>query len=280
MDKTSVRLRLSPEKAAFVDMLANFTDEQIANFMAGGTAPAAATKPATIAAVSHPAPFLTGDISNVIVIGDLHAPFIREGYLEWCLEQQRRWNAGTVIFIGDILDGASYHYHEHDPDGMSVGEEIVATRNALSKVFSMFPVAKCTLGNHDLLVSRKARTAGLSKHFVKSIGEIYDAPPTWDFGYDYTIDAVRYTHGGAGGNADRVTKESRISTVQGHLHTQAGISWHVSERDSLFSLQTGCGIDDKAYAFEYGKPFPRKSVIGCAVVLDKGKTPISLLMPL
>ena len=41
---------------------------------------------------------------NILVIGDLHAPFIREGYLEFCKEIYLKYQCTDVVFIGDILD--------------------------------------------------------------------------------------------------------------------------------------------------------------------------------
>ena len=40
------------------------------------------------------------------------------------------------------------------------------TKKQLKDWYKAFPVAKICLGNHDLLVQRKAKTAGLSKHFI------------------------------------------------------------------------------------------------------------------
>ena len=66
------------------------------------------------------------DPNNVIFLPDLHAPFIKEGVLEFCKEQQLKYNCGQVILAGDILDGHAWSYHEHDPDGLSVGDELSA----------------------------------------------------------------------------------------------------------------------------------------------------------
>ena len=49
---------------------------------------------------------------NVLVIGDLHAPFIKgqcndgESYLEHCLEMYEKYNCNQVIQIGDCIDSA------------------------------------------------------------------------------------------------------------------------------------------------------------------------------
>lgn len=216
---------------------------------------------------------------NVLFIADLHSPWILDGYLEFCKEQQKKYDCGTVIFSGDIIDSGAWSYHEHDPDGFSVKDELHAAKKQLQKVYSMFPTAISLLGNHDLLISRKAKTAGLSQEFIKGLAEVLEAPKGWSFVHEYTKDNVKYIHGSTG-NAFKRAVDSRISTCQGHLHSQTFVQWSVSEKDAIFGLQVGAGFDRDKYAFDYAKPFPKKPVISCGIILDKGTTPFVKLMPL
>jgi hypothetical protein len=41
-----------------------------------------------------------------------------------------------------------------------------------------------------------------------------------------------------------------------------------------------CGIDRKAYAFNYGRDFKDKPVLGCGVVLENGRIPMFVPMPM
>ncbi len=216
---------------------------------------------------------------NVIFLADLHTPWMLDGYLEWCKEQQIKYNCGTVIFSGDIIDSGSWSFHEHDPDGLNVGEELKAAKEQLKKVFKMYPEAICLLGNHDLLISRKAKTAGLSQHFLKDFGELLGAPKTWKFVHEYTKDNVKYIHGSTG-DAFKRAVDSRQSTCQGHLHSKTFVQWSVSEKDAIFGLQVGAAFDRDKYAFDYAKPFAKKPIIGCGFILDKGTTPFVKIMPL
>jgi predicted phosphodiesterase len=50
--------------------------------------------------------------SRVLVIGDLHCPFEKEGYLEFCKEQYKKWKCNQVVFIGDIIDNHYSSYHD------------------------------------------------------------------------------------------------------------------------------------------------------------------------
>ena len=47
---------------------------------------------------------------NILVIGDLHLPFLREGYLEFCREMKEKHKCNKIIQIGDILD---FHYSSY-----------------------------------------------------------------------------------------------------------------------------------------------------------------------
>ena len=219
------------------------------------------------------------DKNNVIFIPDLHAPFIKEGVLDWILDEQKKYNAGTVIFAGDIIDGHAWSYHEHDVDGMSVGDELEAAKKQLRNWYKAFPEAICLLGNHDLLISRKAKTAGLSKQFIKDFGSIIDSPDAWQFKLEHIRDNVLYHHGSIG-DAFKVAKDRRISTCQGHLHSKTFVQWAVSEVDAIFGLQVGWGADRDKYAFDYGKSFVTKPVLSCGLILECGRTPIVKLMPL
>lgn len=221
--------------------------------------------------------FLNKD--NVIFIADLHAPHILKGYLKWCKELQNRYDCGTVIFSGDIVDGGAWNYHEKNPDSPGVKDELYAAKKQLKDVYKMFPEAVCLLGNHDLLISRKAKTIGLSQHFIRNLHDILEAPKEWKFVHQYKKDNVIYKHG-AYGDAFKAATESRISTCQGHFHAKSFVQWSVSEKDAIFGLQVGAGFDRDQMAFDYAKPFHKKPIISCGLILDKGLTPIVKIMPL
>lgn len=219
------------------------------------------------------------DPNNVLIIGDLHAPFILDGYLDFNIELQRKYNCGTIIFIGDIIDGHSWSFHEHNVDGLSVRNELDAAISQLKPWYKAFPNATILFGNHDLLISRKASAYGLSQVFLRHFGDIVEAPKTWNFVHELYLNNVLYIHGSQGNAIDRA-KDMRYSLVQGHLHSQAFVQWSVSEIDSIFGLQIGCGIDRKAYAFEYAKDMPKKPIISSGIVLESGRLPIIELMAL
>jgi len=216
---------------------------------------------------------------NGLIIGDLHEPFCLEDYLKFNKELYKKYKCGWSRFAGDLVDAHAWSYHEHNPDGRSAGDELDEAIHRLKRWYKAFPDADVTLGNHDYLIARKAKTAGLSGRFLKDFREVIEAPKAWRFRDEYIKDGVLHTHGSIG-NAFKRALMCRMSVVQGHLHSEMSVQWSVSEKDKIFGLQVGCGIDRKAYGFEYGKPFAKKPVIGSGLLLDGGRLPIVELMNL
>ena len=215
------------------------------------------------------------EVRNILVIGDLHEPFCLDGYLEWCKEQYILYNCNQVIFIGDILDNHAFSYHEPFPDGMSAGLELEKTIEKVAEWYKAFPKADVCIGNHDLMASRKAMTGGIPAAWIKSYNEVLKTP-NWNWVDSVSYHNVLYEHYG---QAQTKAKNNLMSSVCGHIHTEAYCRWFVGKRFRIFAMQVGCGVDCDTYAAAYAKNF-KKQAIGCSVVLNNGTLPINLLMPL
>ncbi len=215
--------------------------------------------------------------NRILVIGDLHEPFCLDGYLDFCLEQSEKFNTNRTIFIGDVIDNHYASYHETDADGLGGGQELDLSINKIAKWRDAFPKADVIIGNHDRLIMRKAQTSAIPSKWIKSYKDVLEVPE-WNFVERLVIDDVQFIHG-EGGTARSKSKADLMSTVQGHLHTQAYTEYVVGQNFKIYGCQVGCGINHKAYAMAYAK-YGKKPAIGCMVVLDNGKTPINLLMNL
>ena len=216
------------------------------------------------------------EISNVLVIGDLHEPFCLDSYLDWCLEQYHAYNCTEVVFIGDIIDNHYSSYHETSADGMGGLDELELAIKRISRWYKAFPVATVIIGNHDRIIMRKAQTSAIPSKWIKSYKEVLEVP-NWNFVERYEKDGVQFIHG-EGGTARTKCRADMMNTVQGHLHTQAYTEHYVGKNFRVFGTQVGCGINHKSYAMAYAKR-GKKPAIACGVVLG-GTTPINLLMPL
>ncbi len=231
-------------------------------------------KPHEIAALKK---MRESETRNVLVIGDLHEPFCLDNYLDWCVEQYNLWHCTEVVFIGDVVDNHFSSYHETSADGMGGSDELQLAIKRISRWRDAFPIATVVIGNHDRIIMRKAQTSAIPSKWIKSYKEVLETPD-WNFVERYEVDNVQYIHG-EGGTARTKCRADMMNTVQGHLHTQAYTEHYVGKRFRVFGTQVGCGINHKSYAMAYAK-YGKRPAVGCAVILNNGKTPLNLLMPL
>jgi len=219
---------------------------------------------------------------HVLVISDTHIPFEHKNYLDFCLDIQQRVKCKKVVHIGDIVDNHAINYHEHDPNGRSPIDEMEEADKHLRGWFKAFPSLFLCRANHDL-VDRKAKTAGLPERVFRPFRDIWGLPRGWRNDFSFEIDGVRYSHGtGLSGANAHITAatQNRQSTVIGHTHSTGATNYLVSEKDRIFGMNVGCGIDRHTYAMAYGRDFNKKPVLGCGVVTDHGNHCQFFPMPL
>lgn len=202
-------------------------------------------------------------------------PFEHPKYLDFLLDIQDRVKCGTVVCCGDLVDNAAMSFHhDSDPNGRSPADEIKEAREHLKPYLHAFPNVLIVLGNHDHRPSLKARHVGLPDDLFKPFREIWQLPKGWRDAYSWEIDGVKYMHG-TGYSGDlahmKAAQYNRQSTVIGHIHHICTMGYTASEKDCIFGMAVGCGIDRNKYAFAYEKCFPKKPLLGCGVVTDKGK---------
>ena len=212
---------------------------------------------------------------RILVIGDIHAPFELDGYLEFCQETYSKYLCNQVIYIGDIIDNHYTSYHETSSDAMGGLDELEYAIRAVKRWSDAFPVADVLIGNHDRMVMRKAQTSDIPSAWIKSYNEVLGT--NWNWTERIVYDGVQFVHG-EGGTASTKSKNDMMSTVQGHIHTQCYTMWSVGRNFKVFGMQVGCGVDGSSYATAYAKNF-KKQAIGCGVVLG-GHTAINCLMEL
>ena len=217
---------------------------------------------------------------RVGVVGDLHAPFVHPMYLRFILDTFRKWRVNHVHFAGDIADQHALSQWEHNPNGMSSEDESSAAEREIGKWHKAFPGATVSIGNHDERHYRLARKNGMPDRYLRSYAEVWGTGK-WKWDYEFRIDDVTHLHGtGASGKdaAINLAIQRRCSISMGHVHAYAGVKWHSNTDDTVFGLNSGCGIDIPAYAFDYGKSFPIRPVLGCGIVLD-GEQAMFVKMP-
>jgi predicted phosphodiesterase len=212
---------------------------------------------------------------HILVIADLHLPFEKKGYLDFCKQIQKRVECGTVVMIGDLVDNHSLSLKfSQDPNGYSPKDEIDQAKHSLREWYKAFPEVLLCLGNHDRRVDLKGKHVGLPECVFRPFRDIWGLPSGWKDDFSHEIDGVLYTHGTgySGDNAHlKAAVNARQSCVIGHVHHICTTGYTASDKDCIFGMAVGTGIDVKKYAFAYERHFPKKPIVGLGVVTDRGK---------
>jgi hypothetical protein len=203
-------------------------------------------------------------------VGDLHEPFTHPLYFDFCQDTFTLHGVDLAVFIGDVFDHHGISFHDHDPGGRSAGDELDQAIANVERWHTTYPDSPTCIGNHDERAFRVAKKAGLPARYLKDYNEVFRTP-SWKWNFEHVIDGVLYIHGtGTSGKLAHINNaiQRRISVVQGHVHSWAGIGYHTNPTSRIFGMNTGCGIDNDAYAFDYGKAFVVRPVLGCGVIKD------------
>jgi predicted phosphodiesterase len=204
------------------------------------------------------------------VVGDLHAPFIHPMYRRFCMDTFAKWRVSHVHFIGDIVDLHALSFWDHNPNGQSAEDEHNEAAADVKLWHRTFGDSTVSIGNHDARHYRLARKHGLPDRYLRGYADVWRTP-SWQWRMNHKFDGVLYEHGtGTSGKDAALNRamQKRLSVVIGHVHCYAGVKWHANEFDAIFGLNVGCGIDCRAYAFEYGQPNAIRPILGCGIVVD------------
>jgi hypothetical protein len=216
---------------------------------------------------------------KVLVIPDLQIPFHHQDAFDFLEYIKKKVKPTKVINIGDSIDSHALSDYIRDPDGHSAGHEHKKALEYLQDLYAIFPEGVEVESNHNNRIYRRAYASGIPKFFLKSFKEFMGAPDGWEFLPHVVIDDIMYEHGDccSGNLAARTAALNNMrSTVIGHHHNTAGISYVANKEKMLFGMNVGCLIDNESYAFAYNKRNKMQPTLSCGVV-DKG---VPILYPM
>jgi hypothetical protein len=208
---------------------------------------------------------------KVLAIPDLQAPFVHRDFLEFIQTVAQTERPDVVVNLGDEVDYHCLSDYDHDPDGLSPGDELKSAIVELKKWYKAFPNVHVCVSNHGQRPYRRAFKAGIPRRMLRDYAEFLEAPSGWAWADSWEFDGVIYEHGeGQSGRAGalKAAEGNMQSTVIGHLHSWAGIQYSANAKHLIFGFNVGCGIDKDAYAFAYGKVFKAKPILGCGIIED------------
>ena len=222
-------------------------------------------------------------MSRVGIIGDTHLPYELEGYLEFCKETFDSWAVDKVVHIGDLVDHHALSFHDSEPSLRGARGERLNAIERLQPWYDTFPEVVLINGNHDLIPARQLTKIGMeAEAWMKPLSEVYNFPKGWSVEDEIEIDGVLYHHGYTANGVNGFRNDSKarmVSTVSGHCHGNAGVSYTACHHRLVFGMAVGCGVDNSTMAMAYGKNFKNKPVISCGVVID-GTLPVVEVMDL
>ncbi len=213
---------------------------------------------------------MTKEKKTVLVISDMQAPFQHQDTIPFLKAIVKKYKPNEYVCIGDEMDLAAMSDFDHDPDGYSAGHELKKGLDFMHQLYKIFPKMKVCISNHGARPFRKAFKHGIPKAFLKDYQEFMEAPKGWEWRDSWEIDDIIYEHGtGQSGQlgAIKAALANMQSTVIGHLHAFAGISYSANSKHLIFGFNVGSLIDVHAYAFSYGKHMKVKPIIGTGVVV-------------
>lgn len=208
----------------------------------------------------------------ILVFSDIHTPFDLRKFPDFLLDTYKKYDCGRVICLGDMVDNHAISNHNAEACALGAYSELDLAISRLKVYSAYFPKVDYVIGNHDCRPERIAGQAGIGTRYLKDMHEVLELPEGWVcHGDELIVDDVLYTHGvNCGGKNGALNKaiSERMSVAIGHAHAFGGVAYSANKRDTVFGLNVGCGIDENAYAFVYGKHAKNRVTLGCGVVYN------------
>ena len=188
---------------------------------------------------------------NILVISDLHCPFLHIGAIKFLKHLKEKYNPKRVVFLGDIIDNHFLSFHDTDPNGLGGRMEFETAKKQIQSLYKIFPEADVMRGNHDDLRDRKAFKAGIIDNWLRPIEEVLEVD-NWKFHERLIINDILFTHG-LGMQATSRMRRMLISVVQGHYHTKTYLHKVKGMNKNIFAMQLGCLMNQRTYAAAYSR---------------------------
>lgn len=225
------------------------------------------------------------DNSRILNIPDQHAPYQHPDALEFLADVAAKLRPTRVINLGDETDGHAMSFHDSDPNLDSAGVELEKAKEFIQALAKMFPIQDVCHSNHGSLIYRRALKYGIPTQYIKTYRDILfpdGGGEGWSWHERIPVilpngDKLIYQHQSSGDILNNAAHE-RANIVQGHEHGDFYIRYRSSTSALYWAMVSGCLIDRKAYAFAYGKLFPKKPIIGCSAIIDSA--PLLIPMPM
>lgn len=183
-----------------------------------------------------------------------------------------KYKPDRVVCLGDEVDGHSWSYHEPSTELDAPGKELNKAIKFLKPIYELFPRCDILESNHGSLAARKAQSAKIPNHYLKSARESLAAPKGWHWHFDLVIKLSNgqacYFHHGKTGKQGVLSQRQSMNSVQGHFHSKFHITYWANPSALFWDAHAGCLADMKSLAMAYGKNSLEKGIVGCMMILN------------
>lgn len=194
-------------------------------------------------------------MENTVFISDTHAPYHHRDALAFISAAKEEYGFVQGKHVGDVVDNHFSSYHEIEPGTYAAKEEHYRAKRFVQQLAEIYPNLVVTLGNHDLLTTRKAKTANIMEEHILDYNSRYDVEWDWverDFFRINKYANCLLTHSISSSTQNNAHKFSHCS-VQGHHHHLFGIEFAGDPNVLRWAMSVGCLIDDSSPAMNYNK---------------------------
>lgn len=216
----------------------------------------------------------------ILCIPDQHFPFNHIDIFNFLQAIKSEYKPDKVVNLGDEVDSHSMSFHNHSPNLPSPDDEMSLAIDRLKTLYKIFPEVDVCESNHGSLFYRRAEANGLPKRVIKSYREILEAPKGWHWHHDLELfgsdgEKIYFCHG-LSNDALKNSKNKSMRYVQGHFHSKFEIKYWANSEKLFWGVTSGCLIDYKSLAFEYGRLTLDKPILGVTII----KSGYPILIPM
>lgn len=206
----------------------------------------------------------------ILVIPDQHFPYHHAHIFKFLKAVKSKYKPDKVVNLGDEIDAHSFSMHNHSPNLPSPHDELGMAITGLKILYKIFPEVDIVESNHGSLVYRRAEANSLPKRVLLGYNQILEAPKGWRWHRDLVLYAsdgnpIYFCHGQSS-DALKNSKNRSMNYVQGHHHSKFSINYWANSLNLYWGVTSGCLIDYKALAFEYGRTMLDKPILGCTII--------------
>lgn len=208
--------------------------------------------------------------TRILVISDMHIPYHHKDAFKFLGKLKKVFKPTRVINIGDEVDNHGISFHDSDPDLMSAGDELIASRKYIKQLEKMFPRMDLVHSNHGSLSYRRGKAGGIPRHFLREYDDVLGVGKGWKWHEEIVVNVsehqdIIFRHQFSA-NVLKAAEQMGCCCVQGHYHSKFEISYTSSPRNLNWGMTVGCLIDKKSLAFEYNKLQVKRPILGVGVI--------------